>query len=114
MSLKYTQLQKDAATLINEISKYPAGLNDEASTKANNILQYASQRTLPTIDIDYDVKDKQTRFTYSEMLSFIDLYTSKKTELEILRSGLIKSVPPKPLPGDPAKPTTKTYTAQLP
>lgn len=114
MSLKYTQLQKDAAALIKEISKLPAGLNDEASTKANNIMQYASQRTLPAVDIDYDVKDKQTRFTYSEMLSFIDLYTSKKTELEIIRSGLIKTVPPKPVPGDPAKPTIKTYTAQLP
>jgi hypothetical protein len=82
--------------LVKEIASLPAGLNDEANAKANNILQYAIQRTSCFSDIDYDVKDKQTRFTYSEMLSFIQLFNSYKTDLEIIRSGLIKTAPPKP------------------
>ncbi|MFS8083857.1 MAG: hypothetical protein ACMG51_10420, partial [Ginsengibacter sp.] len=114
MAAKYTQLQKDAEALIQEISKLPAGLNEDANAKANNILKYALLRTSSIVDIVYDVKDKQTRFAYSEILSFIELFNSKKTELEITRSSLVKTTPPKPAPGAPDKPPTKTYTAQLP
>lgn len=114
MAAKYSTLQKDANALLKEIATLPAGLNDDANARANNIFQYASQRTAATVDIDYDVKDKQTRFTYSEMLSFIQLFNSNKTELEIIRSGLIKTAPPKPTPGAPATPSKKTYSATLP
>ncbi|MGG9959994.1 BREX system P-loop protein BrxC [Ferruginibacter sp. SUN106] len=114
MAAKYSILKKDADALLKEITTLPAGLNDEANAKANNILQYASQRTAASVDIDYDVKDKQTRFTYSEMLSFIQLFNSNKTELEIIKSGLIKTAPPKPVPGTPPTPTKKTFSATLP
>jgi hypothetical protein len=114
MAAKYSTLQKDADTLLKEIATLPAGLNDDANASANNILQYASQRTAATVDIDYDVKDKQTRFTYSEMLSFIQLYNSYKTDLEIIKSGLIKTAPPQPIPGTPPTPTKKTFSATIP
>lgn len=114
MAFKYSTLQKDANALLNEITTLPAGLNDDANAKANNILQYASQRTAATVDIDYDVKDKQTRFTYSEMLSFIQLFNSYKTDLEIIKSCLIKTALPKPTPGTPPTPTKKTFSSTLP
>lgn len=114
MAAKYSTLQTDANALLNEISTLPAGLNDDANARANNILQYASQRTAATVDIDYDVKDKQTRFTYSEMLSFIQLFNSYKTDLEIIKSSLVKTAPPKPTPGTPPTPTKKTFSATLP
>jgi hypothetical protein len=114
MAAKYSTLQKDADALQKEIATLPAGLNDDASAKTSNILQYAAQRTSASVDIDYDVKDKQTRFTYSEMLSFIELFNGKKTELEIIKSGLIKVAPPKPEPGTPPAPDKKTYSSILP
>jgi hypothetical protein len=114
MASMYFRLQTDAGALVKEIESLPSGLNDYAMTKANNMLQYASQRTSNHIDIDYDVKDKHTRFTYSEMLSFIQLFNSYKTDLEIIRSGLIKKVPPIPVPGVPDKPIWKTYSSTLP
>lgn len=114
MAAKYSTLQKDADALLKEIATLPVGLNDDANAKANNILQYASQRTAAKVDIDYDVKDKQTRFTYSEMLSFIQLFNSYKTNIEIIKSGLIKTAPPKPTPGTPPIPTKKTFSATLP
>ena len=76
--------------------------------------QYAKQRTGATVTIDFDVKDKQSRFTYSEVLSFIDLYSSKKTEIEILRAGLIKEKAPEPQPGTPPTPTVKKYAVKMP
>jgi hypothetical protein len=114
MSAKYTQLKKDAESLIKEIASLPAHLNNDANSNANNILQYAAHRTSAVIDIDYDVKDRETRFTYSEMLSFIQLFNSNKTELEIIRSGLIRTAPPKSSSGTPAIPIPKIYSATIP
>lgn len=115
MAEKYIQLKADAETLIKEINTLPAGLNDEALSKANAVFQYATQRTQSKVDLDYDVKDKHTRFTYSEVLSFIELFNGKKTDLEILNAGLIKAAPARPEPGKPDHvPTTKTFTSKLP
>ena len=47
-------------------------------------------------------------------MSFIDLYLSKKTELEIIKAGLVRTVPTKTAAGTANKPTSKTFTAQLP
>ena len=94
LSEKYSQLKADADALITEINALPAGLNPAALSKANGLVQYASQRTQSTIVLDFDVKDKQSRFTYSEVLSFIDLYRSKKTDIDIIQASLIREVPP--------------------
>ena len=114
MAAKYNTLHKEADTLQRQIATLPASLNDEAYGRTSSILQYAAQRTIASVDIDYDVKDKQTRFTYSEMLSFIELFNGKKTELEIIKSGLIKTAPPKQEPGTPPAPTRNTYSSTLP
>ncbi len=94
LSEKYSLLKTDAEALIAEINGLPAGLNTAAMTKANGLLQYAAQRTQASITLDYDVKDKQSRFTYSEVLSFIDLYGSKKTDIDIIQASLIRVAPP--------------------
>jgi len=111
---KYTEIETLTGGLIKEIEKLPSGLNDNAFNKASALSQYAKQRTIATVAIDFDVKDKQSRFTYSEVLSFIDLYSSKKTEIEILRAGLIKEKAPEPQPGTPPTPTVKKYAVKIP
>lgn len=113
MASKYLQLETATRALIKEIDALPSGLNDEALYKANGILQYAQQRTRSEIDLGFDVKDKHTRFTYSEMLSFSELYLTRKTELEIIKAGLVKTATPKPEPGEPPAPPM-TYLSQLP
>ncbi|OYQ34012.1 hypothetical protein CHU92_12295 [Flavobacterium cyanobacteriorum] len=111
---KYTEIETLTGSLIKEIERLPPGLNDNALNKASALSQYAKQRTVATVSIDFDVKDKQSRFTYSEVLSFIDLYSSKKTEIEILRAGLIKEKAPEPQPGTPPTPTVKKYAVKMP
>ncbi|MDD2250585.1 MAG: BREX system P-loop protein BrxC, partial [Candidatus Cloacimonetes bacterium] len=111
---KYTEIETLTGGLIKEIEKLPSGLNDIAFNKASALSQYAKQRTVATVFIDFDVKDKQSRFTYSEVLSFIDLYSSRKTEIEILRAGLIKEKAPEPQPGTPPTPTVKKYAVKMP
>lgn len=111
---KYTEIDALATELIKEIETLPAGLNTVASSKATALNQYAKQRTLSAITIDFDVKDKQSRFTYSEVLSFIDLYPSKKAEIEIAKASLIKTKAPEPQPGTPPTPAVKKYAVKMP
>lgn len=106
---KYTEIETLTDGLIKEIETLPSGLNDNASNKASALSQYAKQRKVATVSFDFDVKDRQSRFTYSEVLSFIDLYSSKKTEIEILRAGLIKVKPEDGMP-----PTPKKFNSNLP
>lgn len=113
-AIKYTEIDTLATKLSKEIESLPAGLNAGALSKANALNQYAKQRTLAAITIDFDVKDKQSRFTYSEVLSFIDLYPSKKAEIEIAKASLIKTKAPEPQPGTPPTPTVKKYAVKLP
>jgi len=111
---KYSEMETRANGLIKEIEALPTGLNDLAQAKAAALSQYAKQRTLATVSIDFEVKDKQSRFTYSEVLSFIELFPSKKAEIEILRASLVKEVPPKPKPGTPPLPAVKKYEVKMP
>ena len=114
MSDSYKVLYQEAVALQQEIDTLPAGLNEEAASKASTIANYAQQRTSPDVDIDYDVKDRQTRFTYSEILSFIELFSSRKTALEIIRNGLIRNPPPVSDSIDPEPLKAKKYVASLP
>lgn len=104
LSKKYSQLKTDTEALIDEINSLPAGLNGTYLDKAKGLLQYASQRTQAFISLDFDVKDKQSRFTYSEVLSFIDLHSSKKTDIEIIQASLLRVAPVvnQPAAGDDA------------
>ena len=94
MAGKYSRLKTDAEKLIAEISLLPDGLNEQAKNKADALAQFAEQRTKSNVALDWDVKDKETKFTYSEMLSFIDLFNSKKTEVDILKASLIRETSP--------------------
>jgi len=115
MAIKYTQLKTDAEALIKEIDSLPAGLNESALYIANGVLQFAMQRTRPDVDLGFDVKDKNTRFTYSEMLSFIELYESKKANLENLIANLVRVVPPTLKSGSPAPEiAVKSLTTRIP
>ena len=110
----YTDLKKNAVSLLDEITRLPENLNISAKEKAQNIFQYASQRTQSEIDLGFDVKDNKSRFTLSEVLSFIELYPSKNIDLELLKSGLVKEAPQKVDVGNPEKPVQKTYHVSLP
>lgn len=116
VSEKYTRLENDAESLLLEIEKLPEGLNTAAVTKVTSIRQYATQRTSSDVNIGFDVKDTVTRFTYSEMLSFIELFSGKKTNLEIIKSELIRVAPEEPKKGDPSPPPpkSKTISTRLP
>jgi hypothetical protein len=109
---KYDELKNQVTELITEIDALPHGLNEEIKQKAIKLKQYAEQRSNANIELDFDVKDKISRFTYSEVLSFIDLYNSKKGKIDILKAELIKEKPQEPAAGQPPK--TKTFVSKLP
>ncbi len=106
---KYSEIEVLTQKLIDGICSLPSGLNNETKLKAENIKQYAQQRSRSEIKLDFDVKDKIIRFTYSEVLSFIELYGSKKGEIDILRAGLVRE---KLETGE--NPKQKTFSTEIP
>lgn len=114
MAKKYSQLKADAELLLEEIKKLPHGLNNDAMDKATALFNYADQRRLSQIELEFDVKDKQTKFTYSEVLSFIELYDTKIRALLDIRAGLIRTPIPSPGPGPGPVPAKKKITIKVP
>jgi hypothetical protein len=95
-SAKYSEIETLSKKLLQEIESLPYGINNEAISKTSNLVQYAQQRKQSTIEIDFDVKDKNSRFSFSEIQSFIELYSTKKSEIDIIQATLIREVPPTP------------------
>lgn len=113
-SLKYVEIQQSLEKLSEEIAKLPSGLNDANIAKVLVLKQYAEQRIHSTVSIDYDVKDKQSRFTYSEVLSFIELYQSKKNDIDIIKSSLVREKAPEKAPGSESTPNPVIYAVRVP
>ncbi len=114
MAGKYAGLKKDAEKLIVEIGLLPSGLNTAAVAAANSVSQYAEQRTKTNVSLDWDVKDNDSKFTYSEILSFIDLFPTKQNEILFARSSLIREAPPANTGGTAAAPVIQTIKTSLP
>lgn len=113
-SANYGEILQSLENLTNEIAKLPSGLNDANIEKIKVLKQYAEQRIHTTVKIDFDVKDKQSRFTYSEVLSFIDLYRSKKNDVEVIKSSLVREKAPNNVPGTGGTPTPVIYSVRVP
>ncbi len=113
MADKYSQLKTDAEKLIAEINLLPEGLNDQAKSKADALAQFAEQRTKSNVALDWDVKDKETKFTYSEMLSFIDLFPMKQNEIIIAKASLIRKKIDEPEDGE-TPPPPKIIQTKMP
>ena len=114
MASKYSELKNQAEALVVEIDTLPVGLNAQALENANSLIAYAQQRTQTQLEIDFDIKDKNSRFTYSEVLSFIELFNSKKTDLEILKANLIRIAPTQEEQSSQAESGIKTFSTKLP
>ncbi|HCV16200.1 MAG TPA: hypothetical protein DF637_07695 [Rikenellaceae bacterium] len=114
-SKKYAEIEILALSLIDEIKALPENLNTSAMDKAISLFDYSSTRKISRVEIEFDVKDKNSRFTFSEVLSFIELYGSKKTEIEIIRAGLVKMSPVvNEGPKGAISPVVRTFSASIP
>jgi hypothetical protein len=115
MAAKYGGLKIEAEELVAEISLLPPGLNTESERLANSISQYAEQRTRTNVSLDWDVKDSDSKFTYSEILSFIDLFPMKQNEILIARSSLVREAAPAATgKSKGSAPTVQTIKTSLP
>lgn len=125
MADKYSKIKAKAEELINYIQTLPAAPNRNNLEKAKAIVLYAEQRTQSEIRLELDIRDQITKFTFSEVLSFVDLYNTKNTDLDIINANLILTAPPPPeiiasesptaeaMP-EPKAPIAKTFSTRMP
>jgi hypothetical protein len=114
---RYQPVLELAQSVFDKINTLPAGLNRDSLYKVSQMISFAEQRLLGEIELENDVKDRKSKFTYSEVLSFIELANSKKTQLEIL-SAELKTEEPIPLSAYDAPEVTekpkRKYNSKLP
>lgn len=103
MSALYTQLLSDSKKLMDEINKLAIEDNDAVYIKIIQLHQYAKVRSIKEVDIDFFEKDRNSHFALSEFINFIELYPNKKTELEILKTQIVRVKPPTNPPGEAPK-----------
>ncbi len=92
-SERYKVISELTEKLKDKIQTLPIGLNSESEYALSKIESYASNRILPEIELGFDVKEIKSKFTYSEILSFIELASQKKTDLEVIEAGLKTQAP---------------------
>ena len=95
-SENYKQIAEQINSLKKKIQSLPSGLNRNVEYTLENAQSYATNRILKEIELGFDVKETKSKFTYSEILSFIDLASQKRTDLELIEAGL-KTQAPEPL-----------------
>lgn len=82
---KYTEIDALATELIKEIETLPAGLNTVASSKATALNQYAKQRTLSAITIDFDVKTNKVVSLIPKCFHSLTCIQAKRQKLKLLK-----------------------------
>ena len=80
-SQKYAEIETLALCLIDEIKALPENLNTKAMDKAISLFDYSSARKISRVEIEFDVKDKNSRFTFSEVLSLLSYMAVKRRKL---------------------------------
>jgi ElaB/YqjD/DUF883 family membrane-anchored ribosome-binding protein len=108
---QYRNLLTQAESVIRDIQSLPASLNRKQLQDAISLKEYAEARTGDVVELEFETKDKNSRFTYSEVISFCELFPTKVSSLEYLAATLVREEPapiPVPTPGDPLPPTPPT------
>lgn len=107
----HTALCENTETLIQDIRKLPEAPNRSHRQQAENILKYAKKRINPKIELGKSIQCKNCNMSLSEMKSSIALIPAKKTELDVIRSSLVKQAVPD---GKKVENTPKKITLKVP
>lgn len=90
MSEKYKEIHVTIQNITDLIKSSEQSVSPQINSRLIAYSQYIQQRIKDNIDLDYEVKDKNSKFTYSEILSFIDLAKSKTEEINELKVEIEK------------------------
>lgn len=114
MNSLYASLLIKVESAHNELSTYPQEPNKNNQFKLNKIAEYVKSKIVKPedIDLDFDITCKRCGYSLCDVLNYIDLGSTKESELFILSSNFIQVEPPKPTPtpatGEKTPPSTPT------
>ena len=101
----YQQLQTEIAAVQKELDTYPADLNSSSQRKLQTLAEYAHQRSVGEVKLEYHIVCQKSGYSLSDMLNYLELVPNKQTELFVLKNNLVKERPvvaPTPTPDAPA------------
>jgi len=104
MATAYSNLKAAIEIALADLEKnYPPELNTINKNKLKTLLDNCNNKTSNNIEIVYKVQCKNTGFSLSDMLNYIDLVPTRETELQMTIGNFLKVEPKKEEKGQPKK-----------
>ncbi|NGX85341.1 BREX system P-loop protein BrxC [Aequorivita sp. KMM 9714] len=104
MSNAYKTLKSDIEVSQHELkSNYPSELNKSSAQKLLNLLEYASNKIVDGVRLEYHTECQISKYSLSDILNYIDLAPSKDAELQMIKNSFLKEEPKKGEPKQPKK-----------
>lgn len=125
-SIEFKKLQTKAEAIKLDIEALPNNQNAGILQKIKQHLQFASQRAVTDLDLEFSIVNKKSGFSYSEYATATALINQKDVDLDIQKASVVTAVPeptPKPTTDgeapsgvvqEPVKPVIRKIKAQLP
>lgn len=93
MTALYTDLAKKVNSAKSELNKYPKELNVSNWHQIDRLTQYANDRIIDHLQLEFNVVCRDCKYSLSDMLNYIALHASKQAELETMtHSFVVKAI----------------------
>ena len=104
MASSYTDLKaKVEKAQVDLGANFPKELNENNERSLKALAENCSNKISDDINLVYQIHCKNTGFSLSDILNYIDLVPTRKTELQMAVDSFLKEEPTKPEPGQPKK-----------
>lgn len=100
---KYSTLSLEIGKMESQFSAYPKDINRSSFSELSTLKSFVSSKTVADLKMEYHTTCQNCSYSLSDFVSYIDLYPSKQSQLEILENSFIKEAPK----ADPSPKTKK-------
>jgi len=95
MRQKYSALQHAVQKAQTELEAgYPEELNRDNARRLNTLLNYCNNKIIDDVNLEYHIVCRDSGFSLSDILNYIELAPSKEAELQLVKGNFIKEAPP--------------------
>jgi len=97
MTELYQTLLPEIKNTITDIENmYPFDANSQHLQKLRNLAEHCKHRIHPAVHLEFAVQCRNSRFSLSEIKTYIELFPNKQNELAIIRNSIITQKEEKP------------------
>jgi hypothetical protein len=112
-AIEFKKLQTKAEAIKLDIEALPNNQNAGILQKVNQYLQFASQRAVTDLDLEFSIVNRKSGFSYSEYATATALINQIDVDLDIQKASIV-TVVPQPTPATTPEGESPTKSTQEP